>query len=240
MSDRREFIRNGAVALATAVVAGAASAEPKSAETMKGRVLLLNGSPHLNGCTYTDLSVIAETLAEEGVESEIYQLGPRPVRGCIGCFQCGKKGKCVFSDELLEGFLEKLDKADGLVIGSPVYYAGPNGSLCAFLDRASFSGGRFFRGKFGAAIVNARRAGCTAALDRLNKYLNYHCMPIVSSKYWPMTHGMTPEEVRKDLEGMQILRTLARNMAQLIRERKATGDHLTLPTEPHVSTNFIR
>ena len=240
MSDRREFIKVGAAALATTVVAGTAAAETASAGTKKGRVLLLNGSPHLKGCTYTDLTVIAETLAEEGVESEIYQLGPRPVRGCIGCSQCGKKGKCVFSDELLEGFLAKLDKADGLVVGSPVYYAGPNGSLCALLDRACFSGARYFRGKFGAAIVNARRAGCTAALDRLHKYLNYHCMPLVTSRYWPMTHGTTPEEVRKDLEGMQILRTLARNMAQLIRERKATGDHLTLPTEPNISTNFIR
>lgn len=239
MSDRRTFIKNGGALLASVPLA-AMSAEESQVSARKGKVLLLNGSPHLAGCVYTDLTVIAKTLAEENIESEIYQLGPRPVRGCIGCFKCGEKGKCVFSDTLLEVFLSKLDAADGLIVGSPVYYAGPNGSLCAFLDRACLSGGRYFSGKFAAAVVNARRGGCSAAFDRLNKYFTILNMSVVSSSYWNQTHGLTPEQVLKDLEGMQVLRTLARNMAQLIRDRKAAGDKLTLPTESKISTNFIR
>ncbi|MBO7329363.1 MAG: flavodoxin family protein [Lentisphaeria bacterium] len=203
------------------------------------KVLLVNGSPHEKGCVYTALSEIADTLKAENVDSEILWIGNKPVQGCIGCWQCREKGTCAFQDELYTQFVQKMQSSDGVIIGSPVYYAGPNGSLCAILDRVCFSGSEFFRNKPGACIVNCRRGGASAAFDRLNKYFTIMQMPVVSSQYWNSTHGMSPEEVRKDEEGLQTMRTLARNMAYLLKS--AASANIDLPArEAVLRTNFIR
>ena len=203
------------------------------------KVLLVNGSPHEKGCVYTALSEIAGTLEREDVESEIFWIGNQPVRGCIGCWQCKGSGSCAFQDELYTGFIQKMKNSDGVIIGSPVYYAGPNGSLCAILDRVCFSGAEFFRNKPGACIVNCRRGGASAAFDRLNKYFTIMQMPVVSSQYWNSTHGMTPDEVRKDEEGLQTMRTLARNMAYLLKSMASSAAGLPAG-EAVLRTNFIR
>jgi multimeric flavodoxin WrbA len=203
------------------------------------KVLLVNGSPHEKGCVYTALTEIADTLKSEGLDSEIFWIGNRPVQGCIGCWQCREKGTCAFQDELYTGFIEKMKNSDGIIIGSPVYYAGPNGSLCALLDRVFFSGSEFLRRKPGACVVNCRRGGASAAFDRLNKYFTILQMPVVSSQYWNSTHGTTPEEVKEDEEGLQTMRTLARNMAYLLKSNAVSGIGLP-PSEPLLRTNFIR
>jgi multimeric flavodoxin WrbA len=203
------------------------------------KVLLVNGSPHEKGCVYTALTEIADTLKSEGLDSEIFWIGNRPVQGCIGCWQCREKGTCAFQDELYTGFIEKMKNSDGIIIGSPVYYAGPNGSLCALLDRVFFSGSEFLRRKPGACVVNCRRGGSSAAFDRLNKYFTILQMPVVSSQYWNSTHGTTPEEVKEDEEGLQTMRTLARNMAYLLKSNAVSGIGLP-PSEPLLRTNFIR
>lgn len=203
------------------------------------KVLLVNGSPHEKGCVYTALTEIADTLKSEGLDSEIFWIGNRPVQGCIGCWQCREKGTCAFQDELYTGFIEKMKNSDGIIIGSPVYYAGPNGSLCALLDRVFFSGSEFLRRKPGACVVNCRRGGASAAFDRLNKYFTILQMPVVSSQYWNSTHGTTPEEVKEDEEGLQTMRTLARNMAYLLKSN-AVSDIGLPPSEPLLRTNFIR
>lgn len=203
------------------------------------KVLLVNGSPHETGCVYTALTEIADTLKSEGVESDILWIGNHPVQGCIGCWQCRERGTCAFQDELYTAFVEKMKHADGVIIGSPVYYAGPNGSLCAILDRVCFSAGEYFRSKPGACVVNCRRGGASAAFDRLNKYFTIMQMPVVSSQYWNSTHGMTPDEVKQDEEGLQTMRTLARNMAYLLKTRAGSG--IEFPAgEPVLRTNFIR
>ena len=203
------------------------------------KVLLVNGSPHEKGCVYTALTEIADTLKSEGLDSEIFWIGNRPVQGCIGCWQCREKGTCAFQDELYTGFIEKMKNSDGIIIGSPVYYAGPNGSLCALLDRVFFSGSEFLRRKPGACVVNCRRGGASAAFDRLNKYFTILQMPVVSSQYWNSTHGTTPEEVKEDEEGLQTMRTLARNMVYLLKSNAVSGIELP-PSEPLLRTNFIR
>lgn len=203
------------------------------------KVLLVNGSPHEKGCVYTALTEIADTLKSEGLDCEIFWIGNRPVQGCIGCWQCREKGTCAFQDELYTGFIEKMKNSDGIIIGSPVYYAGPNGSLCALLDRVFFSGSEFLRRKPGACVVNCRRGGASAAFDRLNKYFTILQMPVVSSQYWNSTHGTTPEEVKEDEEGLQTMRTLARNMAYLLKSNAVSGIGLP-PSEPLLRTNFIR
>jgi multimeric flavodoxin WrbA len=203
------------------------------------KVLLVNGSPHEKGCVYTALTEIADTLKSAGLDSEIFWIGNRPVQGCIGCWQCREKGTCAFQDELYTGFIEKMKNSDGIIIGSPVYYAGPNGSLCALLDRVFFSGSEFLRRKPGACVVNCSRGGASAAFDRLNKYFTILQMPVVSSQYWNSTHGTTPEEVKEDEEGLQTMRTLARNMAYLLKSNAVSGIGLP-PSEPLLRTNFIR
>ena len=203
------------------------------------KVLLVNGSPHKNGCVFTALSEIASTLKENGVDSEIFHIGIQPVRGCIGCMKCREKGRCVFQDELYTQFVEKLASSDGIIIGSPVYYAGPAGSLCAILDRVFFSASDLLKSKPGACIVNCRRGGASAAFDRLNKYFTILQMPVVSSSYWNSTHGFTPDEVRQDEEGLRTMRVLGRNMAFLLKSL----DKSSVPApeqEPVVMTNFIR
>jgi multimeric flavodoxin WrbA len=205
------------------------------------KVLLVNGSPHPNGCVYTALSEIAETLQCEGVDSEIFWIGSTPVQGCTACFQCrsGSRSGCVFTDELYTAFTEKMRNSDAIIIGAPVYYAGVPGSLCAILDRMFFSAADLFRHKPGACIVNCRRGGASAAFDRLNKYFTILQMPVVSSQYWNSTHGVTPDEVRQDAEGLQTMRTLARNMAHLLKTQKIANLPLPEKEEPQ-STNFIR
>ncbi len=205
----------------------------------KLKVLLLNGSPHVAGCVFTALSEVGKTLAEDGVDSEIFNIGAPAVQGCVGCFRCRETGVCAFKDEVYLRLVDRLRDVQGIVIGSPVYYAGPAGSLCALLDRVFFSAGKLLRGKCGAAMVNCRRGGASAAFDRLNKYFTISRMPVVSSQYWNSTHGFTPAEVLQDLEGMQTMRTLAHNMAYLMKSLAASPVPPPEPENP-VMTSFIR
>ncbi len=210
------------------------------------KVLLVNGSPHQKGCTYTALEEVAGALRAEGIETDYYWIGVKPIGGCIGCYQCGKKQKCVFEDRVNE-FTALAAQYDGFVFGSPVFYSGMNGSLMSLMDRAFFSSSAQnphpFRFKPAAAVVSARRAGTTSALDQMNKYFLFQQMPIVSSRYWNMVHGNTPEEVRQDAEGLQIMRVLGRNMAWLLKlmeNGKNSGIPLPRQEETRFSTNFIR
>jgi len=206
------------------------------------KVLLLNGSGNEYGCTFTALSEIAAALEKEGIETEIFQLGKEPIRDCIGCGACGKLGHCVFEEDKVNEFVTKAREADGFVFGTPVYYAHPSGRVLSFLDRAFYSGKSAFAFKPGAAAASARRAGTTASLDVLNKYFTISNMPVVSSNYWNMVHGNKPEEVKQDLEGLQIMRGIGRNMAWMIKcikAGKAAGVEVPVP-EQKVKTNFIR
>lgn len=207
------------------------------------KVLLFNGSPRGEGCTYTALSQISEVLQAEGIETEIFSVGKKPVLGCIGCGACSKAGKCVFGDD--DGvnlFVEKARQADGFVFGAPVHYASISGAASSFLDRCFYSGSAAFARKPGAAVVSCRRAGSTASLDQLAKYFTINQMPVVSSRYWNMVHGNSPEEVRQDLEGMQVMRYLGRNMAWLLKSIEAGRKAGLEPPqeEQRVFTNFIR
>lgn len=206
------------------------------------KVLLLNGSPRPNGCTYTALSEIASALKTEGIESEIFQLGTKPLSGCIACGKCDRVNNCcAITGDKVNELLALLPAADGLIIGSPVYYASPNGTLVSLLDRTfRCSGAVAF--KPAAAIASARRAGTSATFDMLNKYFTISQMPIVSSQYWNMVHGNTPAEVKQDLEGMQIMRTLGRNMAWLLKCIENGKQAGIVPNAPEnrVGTNFIR
>lgn len=205
------------------------------------KVLLINGSPHEFGCTYTALMEISDELKRQGVDSEVFQLGTKPIAGCIACGKCRETGKCVFDDKVNE-FAEIAGDADGFVFGSPVHYAGASGAITSFMDRLFQTAGRSFRLKPAAAVVSARRAGTTAAFDQLNKYFTICEMPVISSCYWNMVHGHSPEDVKKDLEGLVIMRTLARNMAWFLKCKQAGIDAgIELPQrEPPVATNFIR
>ena len=200
------------------------------------KVLMINGSPHKSGCTYTALSIVAEALAAEGIESEIVWLGNGPVQDCIGCFGCRKTGTCVFDADNLSALKAKCAEADGFIFGSPVYYAHPSGRILSVLDRLFFSGSAEFKGKPGAAVVSARRAGTTASIDVLNKYFSIAQMPIVGSSYWNMVHGGKAEEVLQDSEGVQTMKNLGRNMAALLK-----GEALPNPANEYGSwTCFIR
>lgn len=204
------------------------------------KVLLINGSPHANGCTFTALNIVAEELQKNGIEIEIVHIGNKDIRGCIACGKCAELGHCVFNDMVNE-VATKFEQADGLVVGSPVYYAGPNGTLTNLLDRLFFSTPFDKRMKVGAAVVSARRGGTTAAFDRLNKYFTISEMPIASSRYWNMVHGHSPEDVMKDEEGVQIMRILGRNMAFLMRAIAAERERNGLPEKEVTKyTNFIR
>lgn len=205
-------------------------------------VLLINGSPHKEGCTYTALREVGGQLEAQGITTTVFQLGTEAIQGCTACHGCRKTGVCILKgDDRVRNCIEMMKQADGIVVGSPVYYAGANGALCALLDRVFFSSGGAFAYKPGAAVVSCRRAGSTAALDRLNKYFTISNMPVVSSQYWNMVHGNSPDEVRQDREGMQIMRTLGRNMAWLLKSIEAGKGTVNLPEkEPHQGTNFIR
>jgi multimeric flavodoxin WrbA len=203
------------------------------------KVLLLNGSPHAAGCTYTALAEAEAALEKNGVGTEWFHIGGGMVRGCSGCRACAEKGlnRCVFDDDAANRLIDALNAADGVLVGSPVYYAGPNGALCALLDRVFFASGHRFAGKPAAAIASCRRAGATAALDRLLKYFTISRMPVISSQYWPMVHGNSPQEVRQDAEGLQIMRVLGAEMARAL---KALQSAPPVEAETRVRTNFIR
>ena len=202
---------------------------------------MLNGSPKQFGCTYTALSEAAGALNADGVETDIHHIGAGPIQGCTACGQCRKSGYCAYGDDSVNKCIDSLKGADGFIVGSPVYYAGPTGSICAFLDRLFYMKSAPYAYKPAASVVSCRRAGSTAALDRLNKYYYLAHMPIVTSQYWNMVHGNTPDEVRRDLEGLQIMRTLGHNMAWLLKCIAAGRGSVPFPPqEARVGTNFIR
>ncbi len=205
------------------------------------KVLLVNGSPEKFGCTYTALKEISDTLKDESVESEIMWLGKTPVNDCINCGGCAKlrKNRCVFDNDIVNRLLEKAEEADGFVFGSPVYYGHADGRILSVLDRAFFAGNRVFKYKPGSVIASARRAGTTCAIDDLMKYLTISQMFVVSSQYWNMVHGFTPDDVKQDGEGMQTMRVLARNMAYLLKCLDASKDIPKPKTEKRIMTNFI-
>lgn len=209
-------------------------------------VLLVNGSPHKAGCTNAALEEVSGELQAEGIQTEIFWIGNQPLTGCIGCGYCAKHGRCQYHDRVNE-FLDAAKDCDGFVFGAPVHFASAAASMLGFLNRAFFTdqqaGLRRFALKPAAAIVSARRAGTTAALEELNKFLLYAQMPIVSSRYWNMVHGQTPEDVRQDAEGMQIMRVLGRNMAWLLKSIAAGQEAGVMPPkqeETRINTNFIR
>ena len=208
------------------------------------KVLLVNGSPHQHGCTYTALCEAAKALNAEGIETEFFWLGTKPIAGCMGCRQCFSSGQCVF-DDCVNQFVEKAAEADGFIFGSPVHFAGASGAVTSFMDRVFYSGSSkgVFHHKPAAAICSARRGGTTATYDQLNKYFGIAEMPIVSSQYWNMVHGNTPEEVLQDEEGLQTMRVLGRNMSWLLRcmeAGKQAGVQLPVREEIKCRTNFIR
>lgn len=206
------------------------------------KVLLINGSPNEHGCTFTALSEVASALTKNGIDSEIYHIGKKSIQGCISCFKCFESGRCVFNDSVNE-IASRLDEFSGIIIGSPVYFAGPAGSLCAFLDRLFMSvDDSKLSGKPAACVVSCRRGGATAAFDRLNKYFTIKSMIVVGSQYWNQVHGNTPDEVRQDSEGLQTMRTLAENFAWILKCIEA-GKNIGINYPVHEKiqyTNFIR
>ena len=205
---------------------------------MAHKVLVINGSPHETGCTARALEEVIKTLNQEGIETELLQLGKKDIPGCRACGFCMRTGKCVINDIVNEAAL-KFEAADGLIIGSPVYYSSPNGTALSFMDRLFYSAGYPKHMKVGAAVVSCRRGGNTATFDALNKYFTISGMPVVSSTYWNQVHGFTAEDVEKDLEGLRTMRNLGRNMAFLIRAIAAEKEKTGLPLEEQdVFTNF--
>ena len=196
------------------------------------KVLLLNGSPHPKGCTATALMEMIPAFSSAGIETELIQVGNKDIRGCVSCGSCGKTGKCVF-DDLVNEVAAKFETADGLVVGSPVYYGSPNGTILAFMDRLFYSTPFSKHLKVGAAVVSARRGGNTASFDVLNKYFTISGMPVASSTYWNQVHGFTAEDVKKDLEGLQTRRNLARNMSFLIKAIADAREKYGLPEVEH-------
>lgn len=204
------------------------------------KVLLINGSPHANGCTYTALCEVEKELNKNDIETEIIHVGNKDIRGCIACGNCRKNGKCVF-DDMVNEVAQKFTECDGIVVGSPVYYASANGNLISFMDRLFYSNACDKNMKVGEAVVSARRGGCSSTFDELNKYFTIAGMPVASSQYWNSVHGNTPEEVLKDEEGLQVMRTLGKNMAFLIKSIALGKEKYGLPEkEAKVATNFIR
>ncbi len=202
------------------------------------KVLLINGSPKADGCTATAFDEMIKVFTAEGVETEIIHVGNKVIRGCVSCGSCGSTGKCVI-DDLVNEVALKFEKADGLVLGSPVYYGSPNGTLLAFADRLFYSTSFSKHMKVGASVVSCRRAGNTASFDVLNKYFTISGMPLAPSTYWNQVHGHTAEDVKKDLEGLQTMRNLARNMVFMIRAFADAEDKYGLPeVESGVFTSF--
>ena len=204
------------------------------------KVLMVNGSPHPNGNTATALAEMQKVFEAEGVETTLLQVGNKAVRGCVACGSCREKGKCVFDDAVNEA-APLFEAADGLVIGTPVYYASANATVIAFLDRLFFSAPFDKTMKVGASVAVARRGGCSATFDELNKYFTISGIPVASSQYWNSVHGLVPGEAEKDAEGLQTMRTLARNMTFLMKSISLGKEKFGLPKqEEKVATNFIR
>lgn len=205
------------------------------------KVLIVNGSPHKEGCTYTALKEVEGVLNDNGIDTQWVWIGNQAIHGCIACGACRKKanlGRCIFDDGNVNEIIEKLNESDGLLVGAPVYFASVNGAISAILDRVFYANNEPLDGKVGASIVSCRRGGSSVSYDRLNKYFGIRSMPIATSQYWNGVHGNTPDEVRQDLEGMQIMRILGRNMAWMI---KAFNEAPELERdEAPVATNFIR
>lgn len=203
------------------------------------KVLLINGSPRKEGNTFIALSEVARTLEENGVETRIISIGKKAVQGCIACNKCFELGHCIFNDELYNKVREEMKTSDALVVGSPVYYAGPNGSLCALLDRFFYSSSEYLQYKPAAAVAVARRGGASVTFDRLNRYFSITNMPIVPSQYWNLVHGLNPGDAKEDAEGLQTMRTLARNMVWMLNNLK-NGGFPVPEQEEWIMTNFIR
>ena len=205
------------------------------------KVLLVNGSPHKSGCTFTALNIVAKALNEEDIDTEIMYLGNQPIAGCIGCGRCQETGLC-FRNDVVNDFAAKSKEFDGFIFGTPVHYASACGAITSFLDRVFCVPEADLTNKPGASVISCRRAGATAAFDMVNKYMTIRCMPVVSSNYWNHVHGNTPEEVMKDEEGVQTMRVLGKNMAWLLKcidSAKKAG--INPPTqESKIKTNFIR
>lgn len=208
------------------------------------KVILVNGSPKARGCTYTALNVVAEELQGNGIDTEIFQVGNKPVRGCIGCGMCAKNGNnlCQFDDDVVNKLIEACKTADGIVVGSPVHYASASGAITSLMDRLFYAGGKHLAYKPGAVVASCRRGGASATLDQLTKHFGITNMPVISSNYWNMVHGNTPEEVLKDEEGVQTMRILGKNMAWILKSIDAAKDiGITHPEmEEKVKTNYIR
>lgn len=203
------------------------------------KIILLNGSPHLHGCTAAALEEMIRIFKEENVETELIHVGNKAIRGCIACGYCAENGKCVFNDDLVNEVAPKFEEADGLVVGSPVYYGSPNGTILSFMDRLFYSTPFSKHMKVGAAVVSCRRGGNTASFDVLNKYFTISGMPVASSTYWNQVHGFAAEDVKKDLEGLQTMRNLARNMSFMVKsfaEAKKAGGYPEMETS--IFTSF--
>lgn len=205
------------------------------------KVLLINGSPNKNGCTYTALHEVETTLNDNGIETELIYLGKQPIPGCIACMNCLSTGHC-FHKDIVQDIQMRLDEFDGIIIGSPVYYSAPTGQLASFLNRLFFSTEKRMAGKVGAAVVSCRRGGASATFEQINQYFTISNMPIVASQYWNSVHGRTPDDVLKDKEGLQTMRTLGKNMAWLLKSIEAGRQNgIEKPVyEPRVRTNFIQ
>lgn len=204
-------------------------------------VILINGSPRAKGCTYTALNIIAEELRDNGIETNIFQVGAKPIIGCIGCGACVKLGKCQF-DDTVNAAAEACQEADGIIVGSPVHYASASGAITSFMDRLFYSAGKYLRYKPAAVVASCRRGGATATLDQLAKHFSFNNMPIISSNYWNMVHGNTPEEVLRDEEGVQTMRILGKNMAWILKSIDcAKKNGIDKPElEAKIKTNYIR
>ena len=209
------------------------------------KVLLVNGSPHKEGCTYTALAEVGNALNQSGIDTDVFWIGSKPLSGCIACKSCIQKNRCVF-DDAVNDFLELAGDYDGFIFGTPVHWAGASGAITSFLDRVFYAdlngGGNRFLLKPAAVVMSARRAGTTATWDQVNKYFGLMQMPIITSRYWNMVHGAKPEDVKQDAEGLQTLRVLGRNMAWFLKCKEA-GEKagIQLPKqEPMTFTNFIR
>ena len=205
------------------------------------KVLLVNGGPHEKGCTYTALEEVSNTLQKNGIATEIMWLGINPIAGCIGCNACLKTGKC-FRGDIVNEFLEKAKETDGFVFGTPVHFASMSGALTSFMDRVFYGRGELFKNKPACGVMSCRRGGASATFDEINKYFAMNSMPIVTSQYWNQVHGTNPEEVRRDEEGMQTMRTLGNNMAWLLKCIDiAKKNGIEYPEkEKQIKTNFIR
>lgn len=208
------------------------------------KVLLVNGSPHKEGCTYTALCVVSGTLNQNGIDTHLFWIGNKPISGCIACHRCTEYNRCVLQDTVNE-FLDLAGDYEGFVFGTPVHWGGASGAITSFLDRAFYAdlngGGRRFYLKPAAAVISARRAGTTAAWDQMNKYFGLMQMPIITSHYWNLVHGTNPDEVRRDQEGIQAMEVLGHNMAYFLKCREISSKIVPMPPqEPRIYTNFIR